>query len=234
MSETIAIVDDEKDILEIISSSLKSEGFKTKTFRNGREFLLSLRSFSPDLVLLDLMLPETDGIEICRHLKSAQKTASIPVIMVTAKATELDIVLGLELGADDYITKPFSPRELAARVKMVIRRCKLREKSGDGDVIQIANLTIDPESFVVSVCGKPVDLTATQFRILEFLAQNRGRVMTRDRILKKKTSMDDRLAYDRTVDVHIKNLRDKIAGSGVEIQTVRGIGYKIEVADAKT
>ncbi len=233
MPKTIAIVDDERDILEIISSSLKKEGFKTKTFRDGRDFALSARSLAPDLVLLDLMLPEVDGIEICRHLKSSPSTASIPVIIITAKATEVDVVLGLEMGADDYITKPFSPRELVARVKSVLRRGK-PGGGEDEETLEIGNLRIDGKSFEATVKGKPVDLTATQFRILEFLAQNRGRVLSRDLILKKKTTMDDRLAYDRTVDVHIKNIREKLAGSGVEIKTVRSVGYKLEEASVKT
>lgn len=234
MAKTIAIVDDEKDILEIVSSSLKSEGFKTKTFRDGREFALSARSLAPDLVLLDLMLPEVDGIEICKHLKSSPSTASIPVIMVTAKATELDVVLGLEIGADDYITKPFSPRELVARVKSVLRRGKAPDGGADAETVEIANLTINGKRFEARVKGKLVDLTATQFRILEFLARNRGAVLSRDQILKRKTLMDARLAYDRTIDVHIRNLREKLKGSGVEIKTVRGVGYKLEEAGKKT
>ncbi|MCY4046551.1 MAG: response regulator transcription factor [Candidatus Dadabacteria bacterium] len=227
--KTVAIVDDEKDILEIVSSSLKKEGFKTKTFRDGREFMLSINSFRPDLILLDLMLPELDGIEICKRLKASSRTSSIPVIMITARATEFDIVLGLEIGADDYITKPFSTRELAARVKTVMRRGKKPDGGGaDDDVIQIGSLAIDTGSFEAKVKGKPIRLTATQFRILEFLARNEGRVMSRDQILKQKSSLDDRLAYDRTVDVHVKNIRAKLAGSGVVIKTVRAVGYKLE------
>ncbi|WP_462137835.1 response regulator transcription factor [Candidatus Mycalebacterium sp.] len=231
MSKTIAIVDDEKDILEIVSSALKSEGFRTKTFRNGREFLLSASSVKPDLALLDLMMPEMDGIEVCKQLKNSAKTADIPVIMVTARATEIDVVLGLEIGADDYITKPFSMREVVARIKSVLRRGK--SAGGDDETIEIGKLKIDGKSFVASVKGKPIDLTATQFRILEFLAKNRGNVLSRDQIVKKKSEWDDRLAYDRTVDVHIKHLREKIAGSGVEIKTVRAVGYKLDTADGE-
>lgn len=229
MSKTIAIVDDEKDILEIVSSALKSEGFKTKTFRNGREFLLGAGSVKPDLALLDLMMPEMDGIEVCRQLKSSAKTADIPVIMLTARATEIDVVLGLEIGADDYITKPFSTREMVARVKSVLRRGKSADE--DDEIIEICDLKIDGRSFVATVKGKPVDLTATQFRILEFLAKNRGSVLSRDQIIKKKSESDERITYDRTVDVHIKHLREKIAGSGVEIKTVRAVGYKLDTAE---
>lgn len=230
MPKTVAIVDDETDILEIVSSSLKNEGFKTKTFRDGGDFMLSARSIAPDLVLLDLMLPEMDGMEICRHLKSQPSTASIPVIMITAKATELDVVLGLEMGADDYITKPFSPRELVARVKSALRRGKAPGAKEDEETIEIGKLSINGKSFEAKVKGKPIGLTATQFRILEFLARNRGRVLSRDQILKQKTLLDDRLAYDRTVDVHIRNLREKMKNSGVEIKTVRGVGYKLDVS----
>ncbi len=233
MPKTVAVVDDEKDILEIISESLKSEGFQTATFRSGGELLFSVKSLMPDLILLDLMLPEVDGIEICKHLKNSPATAGIPVIMITAKATEFDVVFGLEIGADDYITKPFSPRELVARVKSVLRRGKTRGESG-GEIIEIENLRIDVNSFEATVKGKPIELTATQFRIVEMLAQNSGRVLSRDQILKRKTAMDNRLAYDRTVDVHIKNLREKIKGGGVEIKTVRGVGYKMEPEQVKT
>ncbi len=227
MPKTVAIVDDEKDILEVVSSALKADGYKTKTFRDGREFLLSTASFKPDIVLLDIMLPEVDGVEVCKQMKSSSRTADIPVIMITAKAEETDVVLGLGVGADDYITKPFSPRELIARVKTVLRRGK--HSGGESeDVIETGNLRIDGGSFVAKVKGKPLDLTATQFRILQFLGRNEGRVLSRDQILKQKTAMDDRLAYDRTVDVHIKRIREKISGSGVEIKTVRGVGYKLE------
>ncbi|MGI9558701.1 MAG: response regulator [Thermodesulfobacteriota bacterium] len=227
MPKTVAIVDDEKDILEVVSSALKADGYKTKTFRDGREFLLSTASFKPDIVLLDIMLPEVDGVEVCKQMKSSSRTADIPVIMITAKAEETDVVLGLGVGADDYITKPFSPRELIARVKTVLRRGK--HSGGENeDVIETGNLRIDGGSFVAKVKEKPLDLTATQFRILQFLGRNEGRVLSRDQILKQKTAMDDRLAYDRTVDVHIKRIREKISGSGVEIKTVRGVGYKLE------
>jgi len=233
MSKIIAIVDDEEDILEIISLCLKNEGFKTKTFRDGGDFLLSTNSLKPDLVLLDLMLPGTGGMDICRRLKSSGQTASIPVIIITAKATELDVVLGLEMGADDYITKPFSPRELVARVKRVIKRGKTADEEKDERIIEIGNLKIDGNSFEASAGGRPLNLTATQFRILEFLARNPGRVLSRDQILKKKSAVDGRLVYDRTADVHVKNLRDKIAGGDVEIKTVRGVGYKLEKTGAK-
>ena len=226
--KTVAVVDDERDILNIVSSSLKKEGFKTKTFRDGGEFMLSVNSFTPDLVLLDLALPGLDGIEICKRLKSSTRTSAIPVIMITARATEIDVVLGLEIGADDYITKPFSPRELAARVKTVLRRGKTPGGTNRDDLVEVGKLSIDTGGFEATVKGKPVSLTATQFRILEFLARNEGRVMSRDQILKQKSNLDDRLAYDRTVDVHVKNIREKLAGSGVAIKTVRAVGYKLE------
>ena len=232
-TKTVAIVDDERDILEIVSAALTKEGFKIKTFRDGGDFMLSLNSFKPDLILLDLALPGMDGIEICKRLKNSSRTSSIPVIMVTARTTEIDVVLGLEIGADDYVTKPFSPRELTARVRAVLKRGEPPGEKSEDDIINIGGLSINADSFEATVKGKPLEFTATQFRILEFLARNRGRVMSRDQIIKKKSAVDGRLAYDRTVDVHIKNIRGKIAASGVTITTVRAVGYKLEKAPAK-
>lgn len=224
----IAIVDDEEDIVELVSHHLKREGFKVKEFYNGRDFLSYIDSVMPDLAVLDIMLPGIDGLEICRILKSKARTSSLPIIMLTAKATEADVVVGLELGADDYMVKPFSPRELVARVKTILRRASSKEE--DKKLIRLGSLSIDKEKFEATVDGKKIDLTTTEFKILEVLAEGQGRVYTRDQLLKKKRLWgDDKLVYDRTIDVHIKNLREKLGKTGNLIKTIRGIGYKLEI-----
>lgn len=224
----IAIVDDEEDIVELVSHHLKREGFKVKEFYNGRDFLSYIESVMPDLAILDIMLPGIDGLEICRILKSKARTSSLPIIMLTAKATEADVVVGLELGADDYMVKPFSPRELVARVKTILRRASSKEE--DKKLIRLGTLSIDKEKFEATVEGKKIDLTTTEFKILEVLAEGQGRVYTRDQLLKKKRLWgDDKLVYDRTIDVHIKNLREKLGKTGNLIKTIRGIGYKLEI-----
>ena len=228
MSEKlITIVDDEEDIVELVGHHLKREGFKVKEFHNGRDFLSFLESVVPDLAVLDIMLPGIDGLEICRMLKSKTSTSSVPIIMLTAKASEADIVVGLELGADDYIVKPFSPRELVARVKTVLRRTTAIEDQGN--IIRIGPLVVNTEKYEVSVEGNKLNLTTTEFKILELLGEGKGRVFTRDQMLKKKRLWgDDKLVYDRTIDVHIKNLREKLGIAGNMIKTVRSIGYKLE------
>jgi DNA-binding response OmpR family regulator len=223
----ITIVEDEEDIVKLVSHHLKREGFKVKEFHNGRDFLSYIESVVPDLAVLDIMLPGIDGLEICRILKNKSTTASVPIIMLTAKASEADVVVGLELGADDYIVKPFSPRELVARVKTVLRRTGTKE-SGD-NIIKVGPLIINTEKYEVSVDNEKVLLTTTEFKILEVLADGKGRVFTRDQLLKKKRLWgDDKLVYDRTIDVHIKNLREKLGPAGNMIKTVRSIGYKLE------
>lgn len=228
MSEKlITIVDDEEDIVELVGHHLKREGFKVKEFHNGRDFLSYIESVQPDLAVLDIMLPGIDGLEICRILKNKTSTSTIPIIMLTAKASEADVVVGLELGADDYIVKPFSPRELVARVKTVLRRTT--GSDDEGNVIKIGPLVVNIEKYEVSVDSEKINLTTTEFKILEVLAEGKGRVFTRDQLLKKKRLWgDDKLVYDRTIDVHIKNLREKLSIAGNMIKTVRSIGYKLE------
>lgn len=227
MEKVVAIVDDEKDILDLVSHHLKREGFRVKEFLNGKDFLMFADSVVPDLTLLDIMLPGIDGLEICRMLKNKGKTSNMPIIMLTAKGTEADVVVGLELGADDYVVKPFSPRELIARVKSVMRR--YANKQNDDDIIKVGPVTINTQRYEVHVDSKKVELTTTEFKILECLAEGRGRVFTRDQLLKKKRLWgDDKLVYDRTIDVHVKNLRDKLGPAGHMIKTVRSIGYKLE------
>ena len=223
----ITIVDDEEDIVKLVSHHLKREGFKVKEFHNGRDFLSYIESVVPDLAVLDIMLPGVNGLEICRILKNKNSTSSVPIIMLTAKATEADVVVGLELGADDYIVKPFSPRELVARVKTVLRRTGTKES--EDNVIKVGPLSINTEKYEVTVENEKIVLTTTEFKILEVLADGKGRVFTRDQLLKKKRLWgDDKLVYDRTIDVHIKNLREKLGIAGNMIKTVRSIGYKLE------
>ena len=223
----ITIVDDEEDIVQLVGHHLKREGFKVKEFHNGRDFLSYIESVIPDLAVLDIMLPGIDGLEICRMLKSKNSTSNIPIIMLTAKATEADVVVGLELGADDYVVKPFSPREFVARVKTVLRR--IGPQSEQEDIIKLGPLEINLEKYEVTVDNTRVFLTTTEFKILEVLAEGKGRVFTRDQLLKKKRLWgDDKLVYDRTIDVHIKNLREKLGIAGNMIKTVRSIGYKLE------
>lgn len=225
MNKLIAIVDDEPDILELVSINLKKSMFKVNSFSDAKGFYRSLDEKIPDLVILDLMLPDADGMEICKYLKREDKFSSISVIMLTAKGDEADKVLGLEFGADDYVTKPFSPKELVARVKAVLRR---RQKSEVSDTSNIDGiLMINPESYDVFVEGKRIELTTTEFRILKLLSSKKGRVFTRNEILDSLWG-HDKIVVDRTIDVHIKNLRDKLRKAGQLIKNIRGIGYKLE------
>ncbi len=225
MAFLIAAVDDEPDILHLVSLHLKKAGFEVAGFHDAfgfRKFLAGTRK--PDLILLDLMLPDADGIEICRALRSDDDTKEIPVIMLTAKSMETDKVTGLDTGADDYITKPFSPREMVARVKAVLRRTRGLPQG----IIKIGDLIeIDHERFRVTVKGEAVAVTAVEFKILAFLAANRGKVFSRERILDHLWG-NEKAVIDRTVDVHIKNLREKLGESASLIQNVRGVGYRIE------
>ncbi len=225
MNQTVAVIDDEPDILELVSIHLKKSGFKVKGFLNADSFLKFLNKQIPELVVLDLMLPDADGLDICKHLKKEDKFSSIPIIMLTAKAEETDKILGLELGADDYVTKPFSPRELVARVKAILRRDRQIQKSKK---IKIGkSLIIDLEKYEVFVSNRKVNLTVTEFRILQCLAEKKGIVFTRDRILDYLWG-EEKAVLDRTVDVHIKHLREKLGKPGELIKNIRGIGYKLE------
>jgi DNA-binding response OmpR family regulator len=225
MNELIALVDDEPDILELMALHLKKAGFRTEGFPDSKSFLRSLERQLPNLVILDLMLPDADGLEVCRLLKKNERLSAIPVIMVTAKSDETDKILGLELGADDYVTKPFSAKELAARVRAVLRR---QRPPTDADKIEIGGLvTIDPQAYQVTVGGKVVDLTSTEFRVLRLLGSKPGRVFARDQILDYLWG-HDKVVLDRTIDVHIRNLRDKLGPAARWIKNVRGVGYKLE------
>jgi DNA-binding response OmpR family regulator len=224
MGTRIAVVDDEPDIIHLVSIHLKKAGFSVEGFLNGTSLLKSLSSSIPDLIILDIMMPDFDGFEVTRMMKKDSRYSSIPIIMLTAKGQEVDKVTGLELGADDYLTKPFSPKELVARVKAVLRRAAPAGQA----TISIGDITIDPERFEVTVGDEPVSLTAVEFKILLLLAQNRGKVFTRERILDHLWG-NEKAVIDRTVDVHIKNLRDKLGPAGDLIRNVRGVGYKLQV-----
>lgn len=222
----IAIVDDEPDILELISVNLVRSGFKTKEFLSGEDFFKYIKNKSIDLLILDVMLPDSDGFEIIKYLKNKEEYLSIPVIMLTARGTESEKILGLELGADDYITKPFSPRELVARVKAVLRRNNNEVKE---EIIEITeDLHIDLQKYQVFLENKKVDLTTSEFKILKLLSKKIGWVYSRDQILETLDAYDKGV-LDRTVDVHIKNLREKLKQYGKLIKNIRGVGYKIDI-----
>jgi two-component system phosphate regulon response regulator PhoB len=219
----VLVVDDEPDAVELLSFHLKGAGFEVATAADGGEALKSARLHHPDLILLDLMLPEIEGTEVCKLLRRDPATSAIPIIMLTAKASEIDRVLGLELGADDYITKPFSPRELVLRVKKVIkRRAEPEEKS---DRLEAGDLLVDIPRHLVAVNGKRVDLTATEFKLLTTLMQRRGRVQSRDQLLQDVWQYDN-LIDTRTVDTHMRRLREKLGRAARYLDTVRGVGYR--------
>lgn len=221
----IAVVDDEPDICELLELNLTNAGFKVKTFEDGESFFKFLKSSVPDLVILDLMLPDADGLDICKYMKKEDKYSSIFVIMLTAKGEETDKIIGFELGADDYVTKPFSPRELTARVKAALRRDSKTHKSQKikiGDVLEI-----DLQKYEIRVEEKRIELTSTEFRILKLLSERKGWVYARDQIL-DYLGVQEKGVLDRTVDVHIKNLREKLGIAGKFIKNIRGVGYKLE------
>lgn len=221
----ILVVDDERDIIELLEYNLQREGYKVLKAMTGEEALDLIERSLPDLIILDLMLPNLDGLEICRILKRDKKTASLPIIILSAKGEESDIIVGLELGADDYITKPFSPKVLIARVKTVLRR--LEGKSSPKEIIKIEDLTIDIPRHKVILKGEPIELTATEFNLLKCLASRPGRVFTRDQLLERAWP-DRTFITERSVDVHIRRLRRKLKTASKFILTIRGIGYKFE------
>lgn len=224
----ILVVDDEKDILELLEYNLEKEGYEVLKATTGEEALELTEKKLSDLIILDLMLPDLDGLEVCKILKRNTKTALIPIIMLTAKGEESDIIVGLELGADDYITKPFSPKVLIVRVKAVLRR--VEEKLRLKEVIQIEDFTIDISRHKVTLKGKPIELTKTEFNLLKCLALNPGRIFTRDQLLGRAWG-EGTMIVDRAVDVHIRRLRKKLKTASKLIVTIRGIGYKFKELD---
>ena len=226
MEKTILIIEDEKDILELVKLYLEKEGFKTATALNGLDGLREARLASPDLIILDLMLPELDGIEVCRRIRSDPSTSSLPIIILTAKTQECDQIIGLELGADDYVTKPFSPRTLVARVRALLRRAEQTEDEGIGRYVY-GPLTMDRSKHEVTVSGDEVPLTAKEFGLLEHLLKNPGRVLTRDVLLNAVWGYDY-YGTTRTVDVHIRRLKQKISFLDEAISSVKSLGYKLK------
>jgi len=224
---TILLVEDEQDLLELLRYNLTREGYQVETAMTGEAGLKKARELGKDLnlVLLDLMLPGMDGLEVCRMLKSREYTQGIPIIMLTAKGEESDIVRGLESGADDYITKPFSPRVLMARIAAVMRRQDGEARSAKSGIIEIGTVQIDTERHEVLVKGEPAPLTATEFKLLSLLASKAGRVFTRQQIIE---SIHEGYAAvtDRSVDVQVVSLRRKLGEAGRNIETVRGVGYR--------
>ena len=224
----IVVIEDEVDILEVINYNLSKEGFDVCSALDGEEGLALIKKEVPDLVLLDLMLPGLDGIEICRKLKTDYSTRSIPIIMVTAKGEESDIVLGLGMGADDYMVKPFRPRELMARIRSVLRRGDFIEE-GEG-LVSIDKLVIDINRHEVKLEGKKIVLTAMEFKLLHFLASHPGQVFTRENLL-NHVSSDDTFIIDRNIDVHIRSIRKKLNKHRELIETIHRVGYRFRDKD---
>ena len=223
--EKVVAIEDEADILEVIRYNLAREGYRVVTSKDGEEGLATVGREEPDIVLLDLMLPGLDGIEVCRRLKQSPKTMSIPIIMVTAKGEETDIVLGLGVGADDYVVKPFSPREMLARVKAVLRRGPLKEDRQAGERMVYGDVVIDSGRYEVVAGGTSVVMTATEMKLLHYLASHPGRVFTRDQLLDRVIGADAEI-IDRNIDVHIRAIRRKIGERHDLIETIRGVGYR--------
>jgi len=223
MKPRILVVDDEPEAVELIEFNLKQSGYTVSTASDGAEALKKARSQVPDLIVLDVMLPEMDGFEICKTLRIDAATARVPIIMLTAKAAEIDRVLGLELGADDYLTKPFSTRELLLRIKKILSRGQTAEPAEN--LLRFGDLAIDTPRHVASWREKPFDLTATEFKLLTVLAQRAGRVQSRDQLLRDVWEYDS-LIDTRTVDTHMRRLREKLGPASRHLDTVRGVGYR--------
>lgn len=224
MSSKILIIDDESDVVDLIAMNLKSAGFDVLTANNGVAGLQRAKADLPALIVLDLMLPQMSGLEVCKVLKKDPLTARIPIIMLTAKSEEVDRIVGLELGADDYVPKPFSPRELVLRIQSVIRRAK---NSGEvSEILKIGDITLDHARHEVTIKGQPVVLTAIEFKLLAILMERKGRVQSRDRLLNDVWGYES-VIDTRTVDTHVRRLREKMGKVAGYIETVRGVGYRI-------
>ncbi len=224
--ESILVVDDEEDILELLRYNLAREGYRVTCVASGEEALKAARSSLPDLILLDLWLPGMDGLEVCRRLKGEARTRDLPIIMLTAKGEEADIVAGLELGADDYITKPFSPRVLLARIRTVLRR-RTAAPLAETAPLRVHQLVIDPGRHEVLLEGRPLDLTLMEFQLLHLLSRRPGWVYTRSQIV-QGVHGEDYAVTERSIDVHMVGLRKKLGPFGKYLETVRGIGYRLK------
>jgi len=219
----ILVVDDEPEAVELVEFNLKQAGFSVVSAIDGAEALKKARAVLPGLIVLDLMIPEVDGLEVCKMLRRDPATAAIPIIMLTAKAAEIDRVLGLELGADDYLTKPFSPRELVLRVRKILERGRATEPRQE--TLQFGDLLIDPPRHLVTWRGQGIELTATEFKLLTVLAQRRGRVQSREQLLRDVWEYHS-LIDTRTVDTHMRRLRHKLGAGAKHLDTVHGVGYR--------
>ncbi|NOS70009.1 MAG: response regulator transcription factor [Verrucomicrobia bacterium] len=223
MKQKILIVDDEPEAVELVEFNLRQAGFETIRAMDGNEALKKAKSQVPALIVLDVMLPEVDGMEVCKLLRRDPVTAKVPIIMLTAKASEIDRVLGLEFGADDYVTKPFSPRELVLRVKKLLQRGATT--SGKQETMRFGDLLIDLPKYLVSWKGKAIELTATEFKLVTVLAERAGRVQSRDALLRDVWNYDATIDT-RTVDTHMRRLREKLGPAAKHLDTVRGVGYR--------
>ena len=229
MAPFVVVVEDEADILDLITYNLEKSGFRVAGFEEGESALRAIGTSPPDLIVLDLMLPGMDGLDVCRHLKQDGATREIPILMLTAKAEEVDRIVGLELGAEDYLTKPFSPRELVLRIQAILRRTRsgTEHSSGTDTRMRFGRLILDPEAHTASVDGRPVELTATEFKLLVTLAERRGRVQSREDLLNEVWGYEYG-GYGRTVDTHIRRLREKLGPASEWVETVRGVGYRFK------
>jgi DNA-binding response OmpR family regulator len=227
MPSKVLIVEDDPDIVDILSYNLKQADLKVTSVPDGSSALAEVKRRLPDLILLDLMLPKVDGLEVCRLLKGEPETKNVPIIMITAKGEEVDRIVGLELGADDYIIKPFSPREVVLRVRSVLKRSVANSQKEITAQIEANGVIIDIDRRQVNYKGKPIDLTATEFDLLLILAKTPGRVFTRN-LLMDLVWGQDYYGVDRTVDTHMSRLRQKLGGGGKNLQTVHGIGYRFK------
>lgn len=233
VKKKILVVDDEKDIVELISFNLKRNGFDVLSAHNGHEALELAEQELPDLILLDLMMPGVDGTEVTRRLKADPRTAKIPLLMLTARSEETDVVVGLTLGADDYVTKPFSMKILLARLNTVLRRAEAAKASpagGENSILRAGPLVIDPSKHEATVDGESIRLTLTEFKLLTALVNARGRVLTRDQLMDKAMGTDV-FVTDRAIDVHITAIRKKLGDAAWLVHTVRGVGYRLQESE---
>jgi DNA-binding response OmpR family regulator len=223
----ILVVDDELNILELVKLYLGNEGYQIETVSRGREAIAKMASVSPDMVILDLMLPDIDGFEVCRQIRSK---SNVPILMLTARKEDIDKIVGLEMGADDYLTKPFNPRELTARIRAILRRFQSGQTASE--IVESGNLRIDLARHEACVKGEPLSLRTKEYALLTTLAQNPGIVFSREKLLETVWGFDY-YGETRTVDVHINHLREKLSGSNVNIETLRGTGYKMTFSENK-
>ena len=215
------IIEDESDVADLLTLNLRKAGFKTSTAADGASGLQKVRDARPDFIILDLMLPKMSGLEVCKILKTDTATSHTPILMLTAKAEEIDRIVGLEFGADDYVTKPFSPREVVLRIRAILRRGETPEER-----LKAGPISIDPARYEVRINGKQVHLTSIEFKLLQKLIQRRGRVQDRDRLLNEVWGYES-VIDTRTVDTHVRRLREKLGKAGDAIETVRGFGYRL-------